>query len=106
MRNIQMNRNKQIPFIPPIPGTPVLCTDGMTAEGMFKGLGYHQKITDVSIEYYKVLNKYFTTGISFAIHLKYFINWQFNKDNKEFPSLINIEEHKAITKQMKELGWL
>lgn len=66
----------------------------MTAKEMFEALGYKQVLYAQFIEY---------TSSSFDEGEFYIIFYDEKYDSNAW---LDIETHKAITQQMKELGWL
>jgi len=82
----------------------------MNAKEMFEELGYEQIINNDSLIEYKD----YSHGdgdyayVSFIRMWKeYEVGYYDDYENKRRePTVVSIEEHKAITQQMKELGWI
>lgn len=71
----------------------------MTAEQMFKDLGYEKRI-----DFYD--NEHFIEYQSKYDERDYLVFSVSNEDYSSNLSRITIDIHKAITQQMKDLGWL
>lgn len=78
----------------------------MTAKEMFEALGYKQTINiDYLIEYRADKGDNTFVYICFAFLLKAYEVGYFD-GYISTARITSIQEHKAITKQMKELGWI
>lgn len=71
----------------------------MTAEQMFKELGYEKRI-----DFYD--NEHFIEYQSKYVEEDYLVFSISNEDYSSNLARITIDIHKAITQQMSELGWL
>lgn len=82
----------------------------MTAKELFESLGYKQTTNDDSLIEYKGIND--VDG--FYKYIIFYLGWkeyevgysniyQVNTDRLGY---VRINEHEAITRQMKELGWI
>lgn len=81
----------------------------MTAKEMFEALGYKQVLNnDKFIEYRDDSHGDGDYKYIYFIHLwKSYVVGYFEWCNRNVrPTKVYIEEYEAITKQMKELGWL
>ena len=77
----------------------------MTAQEMFEKLGYKfYKETDYGSVIYR--NYDFDTELGLEITFHYSGDYEIESLNRHFDCIVSVELHKAITKQMKELGWL
>ena len=82
----------------------------MTAKELFESLGYKQTTNDDSLIEYRGVNY----GDGGYIYITFYLGWQEYEVGYANIYQINIEkvvpltskEHEAITKQMKELGWI
>lgn len=83
----------------------------MTAKEMFEALGY--KKTKISVNFIEYIDD--SLGYGDYKYVSFHRNWKeyevgYYYDGYEIktrkPSKVSIKEHEAITKQMKELGWL
>ena len=82
--------------------------ENMKAKEMFKSLGYKQTInSDNFIDY---INDSHGDGdfkyVSFRCMLKEYQVSYYDGYETLTPTVVSIKEHEAITKQMKELGWI
>lgn len=71
----------------------------MTAKEMFEKLGYEQDLNSERIRYFNEETKYYV-----VFFLEYKI-YTIGCSNENEDVGINIELHKAINKQVEELGW-
>ena len=77
----------------------------MTAEEMFEALGYkYFRQTPYGSLIYREYD--FDTELGLEITFHYDKTWEVESLNRHFDCDISINLHKAITQQMKELGWL
>ena len=82
----------------------------MTAKEMFEVLGYEQTINSDNLIEYKD-DSYGYGDYKYVVfhHFwkEYLVGYYDGYETKTRPrSKVSIEEHEAITKQMKELGWI
>lgn len=80
----------------------------MTAKELFETLGYKQTINnDGLIEYIDDSH-----GGTDYVYIRFELSWKayevgyYDGNKTKSPMATSIKEHKAITKQMKELGWI
>lgn len=73
-----------------------------TAEEMFLELGYEKREYFDEVQFRKSISLTYTRVIKFDLIRKIYISTNSDLNNIG----VRIEEHKAITQQMKELGWL
>ena len=82
----------------------------MTAKEMFEKLGYKQTINNDNLIEYKDDSYGYGDYKYVWFHRfwkEYLVGYYDSYETKTRPrSKVSIEEHEAITKQMKELGWI
>ena len=79
----------------------------MTAKELFESLGYKQIATYYNlIEYIDDKEGSDYVYIIFDLSLKVYEVGYFDGYKTTVPITTSIKEHKAITQQMKELGWI
>lgn len=77
----------------------------MKAKEMFEKLGYHLRLSDSSTLMYSDNCDSCYEEIIFYLNNKTYSSIFFDEEEID-NRYITIEEHKAITQQLKELGWL
>ena len=77
----------------------------MTAEEMFEELGF-EKIEHTKSYIRYGIEKYYNDHIDFDIKNKMFRISTITGSGYRNPVYVKYELHKAITKQMEELGWI
>ena len=81
----------------------------MTAKEMFEKLGYEQITNNDNLIKYKndSLGDGDYTYVSFnRIYTEYEVGYYDGYNKTRNPLWVSIQEYKAITKQLKELGWI
>ena len=76
-----------------------------TAQEMFEALGYHLYINNSYMICYSKFCDCLYEQITFWLKQKRYNSCFFDGEQTDLRD-IEIEEHKAITQQMKELGWM
>ena len=77
----------------------------MTAREMFAELGYKfYKKTEYGSTIYREYD--FDTDLGLEITFHYSGDYEIESLNRHFDCIISPKLHKAITQQMKELGWI
>ncbi len=77
----------------------------ITAKKMFEELGFEKVGQNIYTIYYQKKRLELKIDIEFWFDIKTY-DIRRLLDGKEMPVNISIKLHKAITQQMKELGWL
>lgn len=73
-----------------------------TAKQIFEELGYKKCEYGSEVQFRKTISLTYTRVIKFDLLRKIYLS-----TNNDLTSVgVRMEEHKAITQQMKELGWL
>lgn len=74
----------------------------MTAKEMFEALGYELIKYDSIYAWFDYKSE--TSVITFFLGSKGYL--KSDKENEDLVEMITPQEHKAITQQIKEMGWL